>query len=208
MVNPQKHLTNYLWKLLKRYANIKLYKKQLEILEEWKAPNRIETLNKGATFFKLVDASFKRTMLLELCLFVSEKEQINIFDWLNKAKIHSKSLNPTRSNRNAKLGKSRLKVKNNEYQRIIEKHIIELSRHNNIIINLVAHRDKIFTHYDSLYFNNPGSVYKKYAIDNSELDDLMKTIEKILSEQHSYLFASALPSFKVPSYSNVNMILA
>lgn len=208
MINPQKHLTNYLFKLIKRYAKIKLYKRQLEILDEWKGPHRIDTLNKGATFFKLVEASFKRTMLVELCLFISEKEQINIFDWLNKAKIHSKSLNPTRSNRNDKVGNSRLLIKDGEYKKIIGEQIISFSKHKNIMINLIAHREKIFTHYDASYFNNPKSIFKKYAIDIFELDDLMKTIEEILSAQHSYLFVSSIASFEVSSYSNVDMILS
>ena len=79
MINPEKYLKDYLWKLIERYGTIKLYKKQLDILNEWKGPHRIDTLNKGATFFKLVIASFTRTMLIELCLFVSEKEGFNIY---------------------------------------------------------------------------------------------------------------------------------
>lgn len=208
MTDPKKYLTNYLWKLIERYAKIKLYKKQLDILDEWKGHHRIETLNKGASFFKLVEASFKRTMLVELCLFVSEKEQKNIFDWLNKAKTHSKSLNPTSADKDDKNGYSRLAIKDADYKKVIEKQISRFSAHSNIIKNLVAHRDKIFTHYDSSYFNNPNTIFKKYSIDIFELDSLMKTIEEILSTQHSYLFASSIPSFEVASYSNVNMILA
>lgn len=209
MNNPQKHLTNYLLKLIERYAKIKLYKKQLEIIDEWKGPHRIDTLNKGATFFRLVEASFKRTMLVELCLFVSEKEQVNILDWLNKARKHSKSLNPTKSNRNDKdnLGYSRLSLKEDEYKKVVAKQINSISKHENIIKNLIAHRDKIFAHYDASYFNNPKAIYKKYAIDILELNNLMKTTEEVLSAQHSYLLASSITSFEDTSYSNVNMIL-
>ncbi|MEW5844392.1 MAG: hypothetical protein AB1775_14125 [Bacteroidota bacterium] len=146
MNNPQKYLTNYLLKLIERYAKIKLYKKQLEIIDEWKGPHRIDTLNRGATFFRLVEASFKRTMLVELCLFVSEKEQVNILDWLNKAIIHSKSLNPTKSIRNNKLGYSRLSLKDDEYKKVVTKQINSFSKHENIIKNLIAHRNKIFAH--------------------------------------------------------------
>ncbi|MEW5844391.1 MAG: hypothetical protein AB1775_14120 [Bacteroidota bacterium] len=35
----------------------------------------------------------------------------------------------------------------------------------------------------------------------------MKTIEEVLSAQHSYLLASSIANFEVASYSNVNMIL-
>ncbi len=208
MNNPQKYLTNYFWKLFERYLKIKLYKRQLEILDEWRAPHRVNTLNKGKTFFDLVEPSFKRTMLVELCLFVSEKEQVNILDWLNKARIHSKSLSPTRSDRNDKRGYSRLSVNDNEYKKIIEKQINSISNHKNVIKNLTAHRDKIFSHYDASYFSNPKSILKKYAIDIFELNNLMKTIEEILSTQHSFLFASSIASFDVSSYSNVDMILA
>ncbi|MBA4406338.1 hypothetical protein C0389_03595 [bacterium] len=127
MVNPDKYLKDYLWKLIKRYGNINLYKKQLDILSEWEGPYRIDTLNKGATFFKLVTASFTRTMLVELCLFVSEKEQFNIDKWLEKVKIHSKSLKPTRASRGNHLKDTRIIIKNNEYLKIIDEHISKLS---------------------------------------------------------------------------------
>ncbi len=207
MVNPEKKLKEYLWKLIERYAIINLYKKQLDILNEWKGPHGIDTLNKGATFFKLVTASFTRTMLVELCLFVSEKEQFNIYKWLEKAKTHSNSLKPTKSNKDNSSKKERLEVKNKEYVNIIDDHLSKLSSHKKAIKNLTNLREKIFTHYDSSYFNNPKNIYEKYPIDNFELDDLMKTIEIILSKHHSYLFASSLTSFNVASYSNVDMIL-
>ena len=207
MVNPNVSLRDYLWKLISRYANIKMYKKQLDILEEWKSPNRKEAIDKGATFFKLVEASFKRTMLVELSLFVNEKEQVNIYDWLNKAKEHSKSLKPTKANKDKNIKKSRVLLKDTYYKKVINKHVKKLSSHNDITKNLIAHRDKILSHYDSSYFNRPKTVYKKYAIDILELNNLMKTIEDILSKHHSYLFESSIASFDVSSYTNVNMIL-
>ena len=207
MVNPNKYLTNYLWKLIERYANIKLYKKQLDIIDAWKGPHRIDTLNKGATFFNLVEKSFKRIMLLELCLFVSEKEDFNIYKWLEKVKLHSKSLKATRANKDNNSNNSRVSIKNNEYLKIIDKHSSSLANHKKTINKLIALREKIFTHYDSSYFNNPNAMFEKYSIDIFELDSLMNTIEDILTEQHSYLFASSITSFDVSSYSNIDMIL-
>ena len=207
MVNPNKNLSEYLWKLIERYANIKLYKKQIDILVEWKGPHRIDTLNKGATFFKLVETSFKRLILLELCLLVSEKESFNIYKWLAKVKIHSKSLKPTRESKNNQAYNTRVVIKNDEYLKIIDKHFSNLSAQNKTIKKLIALREKIFTHYDASYFNNSQAIYRKYSIDIFELDSLMKTIEKILTEQHSYLFASSITNFDVHSYSNVDKIL-
>jgi len=146
-------------------------------------------------------------MLVELCLFVSEKEQFKIYKWLEKVKIHSKSLKPTRAHRGNRLNDTRVVIKNKEYLKIIDEHISKLFNHHKSIENLIYLREKIFTHYDSSYFNNPKSIYKKYPIDIFELDDLMKTIEEIMSEHHSYLIASSITSFEVPSYSNVDMIL-
>ncbi len=207
MVKPEEKLKEYLWKLIERYSSIKLYKKQLDIINAWKGPHRIETLNKGGTFFKLVTTSFTRTMLIELCLLVSPKEQFNIYKWLEKVKTHSKSLKPTMANKDNSINETRIKIKPKKYLEIIDGHIKELSKHQKTIDNLIKLREKIFTHYDSSYFNNPKSVYKKYHIDIDELNNLMLTIEEILSSHHSYLFASSISSFDVASYSNVNMIL-
>ena len=204
MINPEKNLKEYLWKLIERYGTINLYKKQLDILNEWKGPHRINTLNKGATFFKLVTASFTRTILIELGLFVSAKEQFNIYKWLEKAKIHSKSLKLTKASKGKE---TRVAITNKEYRKIIDDHVFKLSSHQKTIKNLIKLREKIFTHYDSSYFNNPKSIYKKYPIDIFELDDLMKTLAIILSEHHSYLFSSSILSFDVASYSNVDMVL-
>lgn len=207
MVNPEKNLKDYLMKLINRYASITLYKKQLDILSEWERPNRIETLNKGGTFFKLVKTSFTRTFLIELCLIVSSKEKFNIYKWLEKVKVHSASLKPTRASKDVESKTERIKIKNKEYLKIIDKHISELSAHNKTINNLTSLREKIFTHYDPQYFNNPAKLYQKYSISEEELNDLIKTIEDILLSHHSYLFASSIISFDVASYSNVNSIL-
>lgn len=207
MVNPEKNLKDYLMKLINRYASIKLYKKQLDIINEWERPTRIETLKKGGTFFKLVKKSFTKTFLIELCLLVSPKEKFNIHKWLEKIKIHSVSLNPTRANKGVESNTVRVKIKNEEYLKIIDTHISELISHKKTIDNLTSLREKIFAHYDPKYFSNPEKLYHKYSISEEELNKLIKTIEDILLSHHSFLFASSFISLDIASSSNINIVL-
>jgi len=164
MKNPEKNLKDYLNKLIDLYATTTLYKKQLNIIDQWKTPNRIDTLNKGATFFDLVTKSFTRTFLIELCILVSPKEKYNIHKWLEKVKIHASSLKPTRANKNNESNTKRIQIKKKEYLEIVDEHLTALSAHNETIEKLTSLREKIFTHYDPDYFNDPEKVYKKYSL--------------------------------------------
>ena len=188
MNNPEKELRDYLNELIKRYLFITAYVKQLEILESWEMPNRIDTLNKGAHFFNLVYRSFIRTIFVELYKLVDKREKRSLIKWLSQAKTFAVNLKPSRYN--SKTGK-RESIKVNVYQDIVSENENKIQNQNKIIHSIKSIRDKVIVHTDPTYFLNEKEFYQKYPISMSEVEILLKTIGDILSEQHVYLMKSA-----------------
>ena len=101
MKNPKEEIREYLKKLINRLLYVKGLNKQLKLLKEWETPNRIKALEIGSYFFRLVGFSFHRTLLIELCLLLDEREDRCIVDWLQKAKEHASSIEPTTFNQSS-----------------------------------------------------------------------------------------------------------
>ena len=188
MNNPEKELRDYLNELIKRYLFITAYVNQFEILDLWDTPNRIDTLNKGAHFFHLVDRSFLRTIFVESLKLVNKREERSLIKWLSQAKTYAKNLKP--SKRNRKTDKHEL-IKVKDYQDIIIENESKIFNQNEIILKIKGIRDKVIVHTDPLYFLNERAVYKKYPVSLTEVKLLLSTIGDILRQQHDYLMKSA-----------------
>lgn len=206
MEDPSKQLREYLEKLIFRFLYVKSLDRQLKIIKEWETPNRAEALNIGAYFFKLVIYSFARTILIELCKLVSEKEDKSLVDWLKKAKEHAASIDSTRHNPNYS-ETEREPIKPEEYVTIIEGQESQLAGQREVIDRIKTQRDKILAHSDAKYFNNPQEFYEQYPLSTEDIDGLMETVSDILSEQHLYLFQSDLLDMDISSASKVDVVL-
>lgn len=86
MEDPKKQLNEYLNNLIFRYLHIHSLNHQVSLILEWESPGKLQTLNIGSHFFNLTINNFSRTVLLELCKLVSNREQKSLIDWLRKAK--------------------------------------------------------------------------------------------------------------------------
>ena len=188
MTNPKEELRDYLNELIKRYLFITAYVNQFEILDLWDTPNWIDTLNKGALFFNLVDRSFLSTIFVESLKLVDEREERSLIKWLSQAKTYAKNLKP--SKRNRKTDKHEL-IKVKDYQDIIIENESKIFNQNEIILKIKGIRDKVIVHTDPLYFLNERAVYKKYPVSLTEVKLLLSAIGDILSQQHVYLMKSA-----------------
>ena len=86
MQDPKNEIRDYLNKLIHRLLYVKGLNKQLKFLKEWETPNRIIALEIGSYFFRLAGFSFYRTLLIELCLLLDDREEKCIVDFLIKTK--------------------------------------------------------------------------------------------------------------------------
>ena len=205
MKDPGKQLRDYLEKLIRRFLYIKSLDRQLKLINEWETPYRVEALNIGSYFFMLVTYSFARTILIELCKLVSEKEQKSLVDWLKKAKEHAAAIRPTRYNPDYS-DTERESIKPEEYSIIIDSHEGQLDSQKAVISRVKAQRDRALTHADAAYFNNPQELYKHYPLSTSDIDGLMDTVSDILRTQHVYILESDL-HMEISSAHNVDLIL-
>ena len=203
MQNPKSELRKYLDRLIHRLLYIKGLNYQLKLLREWETPKRMVAIETGAYFFKLVSFSFNRTILIELCMLLDDREKKGIFDWLSKAKQFAKALEPTKYNSDTD---KREIMKTEFYRNIVTNQQKLISSKKNIIDRVKTRRDKVLTHSDAKYFNKPDDLYEKFPLSSVEIDDLIDTMTEILRKQYVYLFESDL-DIKVYATSNVDTIL-
>jgi len=203
MQDPKNEIRDYLNKLIHRLLYIKGINKQLKLLKEWETPERIISLEIGSYFFKLVGFSFYRTLLIELCLLLDDREEKCIVDFLTRAKEHAKAIEPKRFN----VAKYKREIVNfEEYQKITEEHQELINSKNNIIKNIKGRRDTSLAHSDAKFFNNPDDTYIKYPLSNENIDELIDLATEILRTQHLYLMDSDL-DIQVYATSNIDTIL-
>jgi hypothetical protein len=203
MQNPKNELRRYLNQLIRRLLYIKGLSYQLKLLKEWETPKREIALEKGAYFFKLVSYSFNRTMLIELCMLLDDRERKDVVDWLSKARRFAKSLEPKLYNIDT--GKYEI-VKTTLYQNSLSKHQKLLDSKKRLINRVKARRDKALAHTDAKYFNKPEDLYVRFPLSIKDIDDLIETLTKILKAHYNYLIGGDL-DIKVYATTNVDTIL-
>lgn len=203
MQDPKSEIRLYLDKLIHRLLHIKGINKQLKILKDWETPERIIALEIGSYFFKLVGFSFYRTLLIELCLLLDDREEKCIVDFLKKAKVHAKEIDPKKFNITTY---KRELVGYQEYQNKVEEHQELLISRNDIIKNIKGRRDTSLAHSDAKFFNNPNDIYIKYPLSDDNIDELIELATEILRTQHLYLMDSDL-DIQVHATSNIDTIL-
>ena len=203
MKNPNDKLREYLYKLIHRYRNIKSLDQQLKSIYEWNTPARFEALNLGAHFFWVAHYSLSRIIFVELSMFLSETEAKSLRDWLNKAKKHAASMNPTRFN---KTEREYELIKPEKYRCIIDCQVAQLQTRQDVIERIRTHRDKAIVHLDKKYFNDPKALDIDCPLSAGDIDDLMEVVSRILREHYSYLFKASM-SMEVGSVQNVDTVL-
>jgi hypothetical protein len=175
----------------------------LRLLKEWENPNRIKALEIGSYFFRLVGFSFYRTLLIELCLLLDDREEKCIVDFLTKAMEHAKAIEPKRHN--PKTGKREI-VGFEAYQKIIEEQQELINSKNDLINNVKGRRDTYLTHSDAKFFNNPDDTYVKYPLSDENINEMIALATDILRTQHLYLMDSDI-DIQVHATSNIDTVL-
>ena len=203
MQDPKNEIRDYLKKLIHRFLYVKGLNKQLKLLREWETPNRIVALEIGSYFFRLVGFSFYRTLLIELCMLLDDREKKCIVDFLEKAKEHAKAIEPKRFD----VSKfKREPVNFQDYQNIIEEQQKLINSKSEIISNIKGRRDTSLAHSDAQFFNNPDDTYVKHPLSDENIEDLIELSTDILRTQHLYLMDSDL-DIQVHTTSNIDTIL-
>ncbi|MGD1045636.1 MAG: hypothetical protein ABR936_09965 [Bacteroidota bacterium] len=184
MKNPKEELSEYLNILIGRFFYIKNLDNQLKVLKDWESPKRVEAIEVGSHLFGLLSYSFQRTILIELCILLSKREEKSLFDFLLKSEENANAIIPQmdiqlRDNPNISV---------NQYKPLIQEHKKQLDEKSDIIKRIEARRDKNLAHADATFFNNPNDIYQRYPIDINEIDELMEIISNILKAHHIYLF--------------------
>ena len=203
MRDPKNQMKEYLKKIIFRFLHIRSLYNQIKIIYSWNTPNRICALQTGSYFYNLALYSFNRTIVLELYKLTSKSEDKSLFDWLDKAKTHVKSLEP--SNYSPKKGTREI-LDSNKYKSLIDDQIEEINNHRSTIDTLKIRRDKDIAHSDSTYFNNPEKLSAMFPLNNIDIEKLMETISSILQKQHTLIFHSDL-TMNISSSHNVDTIL-
>jgi len=203
MKDPKNEIRDYLKKLIHRLLYVKGLNKQLKLLREWETPNRIIALEIGSYFFRLVGFSFYRTLLIELCMLLDDREEKCINDFLIKANENAKAIEPKRLNPES--GKREL-TNFTEYQNVITEQQKLINSKKNIIDNIKGRRDSSLAHSDAKYFNNPDDIYVKYPLSNENIEEIIELTTEILRMQHVYLLDSDL-DIQVHATSNIDTIL-
>lgn len=179
---------------------------QIRLIQDWESPSKRQTLDIGSHFFGLAIFSFTRTVLLELCKLVSNREEISLIDWLNKAKENARALEPSRHNSRSGDHQSRIPLTLNEYTEIIDEHLDQLLQHDDTIQKLKGRRDKVIAHTDKSFFNDPQKVIDEFPLNDGDISALMDTIGGILREHH-VLLLHADATLEVTSVRDVDIIL-
>ena len=157
MSKLKEEMKDYLKKLIRQFLFVKSLDKQLKLLSDWETPQRVEALNIGSHFFRLINYSFSRTIMIELCQLFSDKEQKSILDFLSKVQKHYSHIKPSKFNPKKQL---RERIGKEEYLKIIKEHMDLVDSKKEIIANLKAHRDKSLVHSDSEYFGDLKKLYE------------------------------------------------
>jgi hypothetical protein len=192
MKNPEIELKNYIRNLIDRLLFIKSLNIQLKILKDWKSTKKIDALKTGRFFFKLVEYSFYRTILIELCILLDPKEEKSILDWLKKAEVHSNSFISS--------------FKQKSYPNIISKDRELIKSKETFLYKIKTHRDKVLVHADAKYFNDPDKIYNKIQIEFKEIDDLINICSEILKKHYDIIFKSDL-DLNIYSNTNIDLVL-
>ena len=205
MNNPHDELREYFKKLFHRYLYITSLHQELKTIYGWNTSDRIEALNEiGGGFFSLVIYNFQRTVLLELSMFLSEKEERSLFNWLKEAKKHVASVKPTRY----KTTDDKYEfIETETYCAIIDDQIAQLQDRENIIDRIKAHRDKGIAHLEKKFFDIYSiSLDEKYPLNDDDIDELMEVVSCILQKQYSCLFKAGTTT-KVGTLQGVDKVL-
>ena len=205
MKNPPAELREYFDKLFHRYLYITILHQELKTIYGWNTSDRIEVLNEiGRGFFSLIVYNFQRTVLLELSMFLSKKEERSLFDWLKKAKEHAASVEPT--SYKATNDKHEL-IETETYCAIIDDQIAQLQDREDIINRIKAHRDKGIAHLEKKFFDIYYiSLDEKYPLNDDDIDELMEVVSCILQKQYSCLFKAGTTT-KVGTLQGVDKVL-
>ena len=207
MKDPHDALRCYFEKLIYRYLNINSLRQQIHSISEWttnaESPDNIEAFNLGHYFFQLATYSVSRIVLVELSMFLSEKEERSLLDWLYKAKEHAGSMKPTSYNADLRRQEP---MKIEEYRSLIDCQIAQLHANKKVIDKIKAHRDKAIVHLDKKYFDNAESIDRIYPLGDKDMDVLMDTVSGILQEQYSFLLGASV-NLEVKGVWNVDTVL-
>lgn len=190
MQAPSEDLPEYLDTLIKRFLNTKSIHKQLKELSEWRRPNRIEAFKMGSFFFRLAEYSMNRIVLIELAAFTSSKEDKSLVDWLEKARTHAGSLQPTRYIPRPR--DEHVEIETSEYTSIVEEHLGQINKNKSLIEKIQDRRNESIAHFDSKFFGGDASVDEEYPIKVQEVSNLMDVISEILREHHLYILGGDL----------------
>ena len=193
----------YLDKLIRHYLNIKSLDQQLKSISDWEDPDKIEVLNLGGYFFQFATYSLLRIVLVELSMFLSKKEDRSLLDWLNKAKEHAPSVNPTCYNATEHEYEP---IKPEKYRAIIDDQIAQLHSKKNVIGRIKSRRDKAIVHLDKDYFDNTKSINIVYPLSDQEIDNLLEVVSSILRKHYNCLFEEDM-SMEVKSVHSVDTVL-
>lgn len=202
MNNPKSQLDTYLKTLINNLLYLKSLDEQLKTIKSWETPNRVNALNIGGYFIRLVTYSFYRTILIELYKLFAENEDRTLIDYLNKLKSNIDSVSPTKYDIQA--GEN-IKIKSSVYIGIINRQLKSIESKKEILKRIKALRDKT-THADKDYFNNRTAVYKKYPVNNSDVDDLINLASRILKFHYSHIFNASL-EMKIHSSNDISSLL-
>jgi len=205
MKNPKTRLREYLDRLIRRFLNTKSLHLELKRISGWQIPGKIEVFNLGSYFFELAKYSLWRTILVEMAMILSPKEQVSLIDWLKKAREHAPSLAPTRYNPSYS-GVKREPIKPKEYRALIDRHINRLDAQRDVIHRIKSQRDKAIAHLDKAYFDNPKALDKDYPLRDDDIDRLMEVVSDILGKHHNWLFEADL-RMEILSTRNVDVVL-
>lgn len=185
MLDHKTWLRSYLEQLIHRYQNVRSLHEQLQTLELWRAKPNTQAIELGNYFFALVSYSFTRTIIVELCSLLSNKEQRSLVDWLKEARIQASPLAPERYIVEEDKYDP---ISPKEYSEIVDAHLTAISLQQSVIDRLKAHRDKAIAHLDKVYFNNPDKLYLDYPVHDKDISDLLRLMRDILRDHCFYLF--------------------
>ena len=207
MKDPHDALRCYFEKLIYRYLNINSLRQQIHSISEWttnaESPDNIEAFNLGHYFFQLATYSVSRIVLVELSMFLSEKEERSLLDWLYKAKEHAGSMKPTRYNADLRRQEP---MKIEEYRSLIDDQIAQLHANKKVIDKIKAHRDKAIVHLDKKYFDSAESIDRIYPLGDKDIDVLMDTVSGVLRKHYRCLLGASV-NLEVKGVWNVETVL-
>ena len=176
----------------------------LTTIQDWflRKPEGVDALNIGASFFRVMQKSFKLTLWIELYKFIEEKRSLRHF--LAMAKKNATNLTPTRYSTEAE---ARIAIPIEEYKNITVQHLKRLNEHKGTISNLRVRRKKAWAHTDPSFFDNPDELYKNFPLYDTAIESLIQTIAEILRHQALFYGEGDLDLSKVYTTNNLDRLL-